>query len=62
MTCHRQDLQDELKRCGLKKTDLKLTGEAPLYLDTVNSDVDRVGRSQDNLPPQTSSKLKFTYV
>ena len=38
-----QDLNAELRKLGLKKKDLKLSGDAPLLLDTENSAVDRVG-------------------
>ena len=37
-----KDLNAELRKLGLKKKDLKLSGDAPLFLDTENSDVDRV--------------------
>ena len=42
-----QDLDAELRRLGLKKTDLKLTGQRPIILDTINNDVDRVSFGLD---------------
>ena len=41
------DLDDELKRLGLKKSDLKLgLKNRPVILDTVNNPVDRVHRTK----------------
>ena len=39
---NKKDLAAELRRLGLKKTDLKLTGPKPIILDTINNPVDRI--------------------
>ena len=44
-----QDLNAELRRLGLKKTDLKLSGAKPIILDTINNPVDRVGGGRNEI-------------
>ena len=39
---NKKDLAAELRKLGLKKTDLKLTGPKPIILDTINNPVDRI--------------------